>query len=93
MAAPNWTIPPCSTERLLWVAFCSHRIEIFCAKRTVVKKRTSGFAGVLYAHQLRVTIGDCVHDLELIAKETEPTEWSNRLEYLPLKYPGKEFPI
>ena len=30
------------------------------------------FGGVIYAHQLRVTIGQCVNDLELIAKVYEP---------------------
>jgi predicted nuclease of predicted toxin-antitoxin system len=42
------------------------------------------FAGVVYAHQVKVTIGQCIHDLELIAEACEPTEWSDRLEYLPL---------
>jgi len=41
------------------------------------------FAGVIYAHQLRVTIGRCVHDLELIAKATEAKELVNRVEFLP----------
>ncbi|VAW33061.1 hypothetical protein MNBD_CHLOROFLEXI01-494 [hydrothermal vent metagenome] len=42
------------------------------------------FAGVIYAHQLRITIGRCVNDLELIAKAVEPEELGNRVEYLPL---------
>ena len=42
------------------------------------------FAGVIYAHQLRITIGRCVHDLELIAKVAEPEEMANWVEYLPL---------
>ena len=42
------------------------------------------FAGVIYAHQLRITIGRCVSDLELIAKLGEPEELANRVEYLPL---------
>jgi hypothetical protein len=42
------------------------------------------FAGVIYAHQLHVSIGGCVHDLELIAKLAEPDEMRNRVEYLPL---------
>ena len=41
------------------------------------------FAGVIYAHQLRITIGRCVKDLELIAKAGEPEEMVNRVEYLP----------
>lgn len=43
------------------------------------------FLGVIYAHQLNVTIGQCVDDLELIAKVGEPEDLANRVEYLPLK--------
>lgn len=43
------------------------------------------FSGVIYAHQLLVTIGQCVADLELIAKVRNPTECVNRVDYLPLK--------
>ncbi|RME49956.1 MAG: hypothetical protein D6796_03995 [Caldilineae bacterium] len=42
------------------------------------------FGGVIYAHQLRATIGTCVRDLELIAKLAEPEELLNRVEFLPL---------
>jgi len=42
------------------------------------------FAGVVYGHQLRVTVGACIHDLELIAKLTEPDELRDCVEYLPL---------
>jgi predicted nuclease of predicted toxin-antitoxin system len=42
------------------------------------------FAGLIYAHQLNITIGQCVADLELIAKATEPTEWISETVYLPL---------
>jgi hypothetical protein len=43
------------------------------------------FAGVIYAHQLRVTIGQCVNDLELMAKVYEPADVADRVEHLPLK--------
>lgn len=43
------------------------------------------FAGIVYAHQLRVTIGQCVRDLELMAKAYEPSDMLNRVEHLPLK--------
>jgi predicted nuclease of predicted toxin-antitoxin system len=43
------------------------------------------FAGVIYAHQLNLTIGQCIAGLELIAQASEPAEWINRTEYLPLK--------
>jgi hypothetical protein len=43
------------------------------------------FSGIIYAHQLRITIGQMVEDLELIAKATSPNEWWGRIEYLPLR--------
>lgn len=42
------------------------------------------FSGIIYAHQLRVTIGQMVEDLELIATATSKEEWSGKIEYLPL---------
>jgi hypothetical protein len=42
------------------------------------------FAGVVYAHQLNITIGQCVSDPELITKGYEPEDLANRVEYLPL---------
>jgi predicted nuclease of predicted toxin-antitoxin system len=55
--------------------------------REAASRQQSGnpFAGVVYAHQLSVTIGQCVNDLELIAQAGEPDEFANRVEYLPLK--------
>lgn len=43
------------------------------------------FHGVIYAHQLRVPIGTCVHDLELIAMAGEPEDIINRIQFLPLR--------
>lgn len=43
------------------------------------------FAGIIYAHQLRVTIGRCIDDLELIAKACEPEDYQDRVEHLPLR--------
>ncbi len=42
------------------------------------------FSGIVYAHQLRVTIGQMVEDLELIAKAMSREEWRGRIEYLPI---------
>ena len=44
-----------------------------------------GFSGIIYAHQLRITIGRMVEDLELIAVATSKEEWSGKIEYLPLR--------
>ena len=42
------------------------------------------FSGIIYAHQLRVTNGQMVEDLVLIATATSKQEWSGKIEYLPL---------
>jgi len=42
------------------------------------------FSGVIYAHQLRVTIGVCIQDLEVIAKSGETGDLDNQVVFLPL---------
>jgi len=42
------------------------------------------FSGVVYVHPLRVTIGQCIHDLELVAKAGEPEDLRNQVLFLPL---------
>lgn len=42
------------------------------------------FHGVIYAHQLRVSVGACIRDLELIAQICEPVDVVNDVLYLPL---------
>jgi predicted nuclease of predicted toxin-antitoxin system len=42
------------------------------------------FAGVVFAAQAEVTIGQCVHDLELVAFAGTPEDFSDRVHYLPL---------
>lgn len=42
------------------------------------------FAGIVFAHQLDVTIGQCVSDLEIVSKAGEPEDLENRILYLPL---------
>jgi hypothetical protein len=41
------------------------------------------FAGVAYAHQLKISIGQAIRDLELLAKALDPDDMRNRVEYLP----------
>src|SRR5580700_11271563 len=36
------------------------------------------FSGIIYAHQLRITIGQMVEDLELVATATSKEEWSRK---------------
>ncbi len=49
------------------------------------KRQSAGllFHGIVYAHQLRVSIGRCVGDLELIAKAGEPADLMNQVIFLP----------
>ena len=42
------------------------------------------FSGLVYAHQMRVTIGGCINDLELVAKLSTPADLKNHVEFLPL---------
>jgi Domain of unknown function (DUF5615) len=42
------------------------------------------FAGIIYGHQLLVSIGKCVEDLELIAQLNSLEDMMNSVTYLPL---------
>src|SRR5215470_11300041 len=48
------------------------------------RQETGEAFGALCTHTKGVTIGQCVADLELIAKIYEPEDLANRVEYLPL---------
>ena len=59
--------------------------EDFLVETPSRQRRGQSFAGVIYAHQMRATIGQCVRDLELMAKVYEPADMLERVERLPLK--------
>jgi hypothetical protein len=42
------------------------------------------FSGVIYSSLLSTSIGDCIRDLEIIAKASDTEDLANRVEYLPL---------
>jgi hypothetical protein len=42
------------------------------------------FAGLAYGHQLDLSIGQAIRDLELIASVYDPDDMRDRVEYLPL---------
>jgi len=54
------------------------------AEGAMRQKKGLPFNGVIYAHQMRVTIGACIHDLEIIAKAGEAEDLSNQVQFLPL---------
>ena len=55
------------------------------AEATKRQRAGTHFAGVIYAHQLGITIGQCIDELELMAKVVEPEDLAGQVEYLPLK--------
>ena len=59
-------------------------LALYIAEAARRQRAGEFFAGVVYAHQLNVTIGQCVNDLEIIAKAGNPDDLANRVEYLPL---------
>jgi len=42
------------------------------------------FGGLIYSPAVRTYIGAAVSGLRSIAEASEPSEWVNRVEYLPL---------
>jgi|SRR5690606_25464533 len=42
------------------------------------------FSGVIFAHPTRLSVGECIRDLELLAKAGEPEDLRNQVLYLPL---------
>lgn len=59
--------------------------EDLLAEATRRQRKGETFAGLVYAHQLNITIGDAIADLELIAGATDLEEWTNAVIYLPLR--------
>ncbi len=56
----------------------------FFEKSATLQKEGVHFMGVVYAHPLQVSIGMCVTELELIARQGEPEEFANLIHVLPL---------
>jgi Domain of unknown function (DUF5615) len=50
------------------------------------QKQNSGepFAGVIYSHPQSSSIGDCIKDLELIAKACDDKDCDRQVQYLPI---------
>ena len=57
---------------------------IFLAITNQWLKTGRGFSGLVYVHQLRLTIGQAIQDLTLIAQVLDPEDMRNRIQYLPL---------
>lgn len=55
------------------------------AEASLRQRQGVAFAGVIYGHQLEVTVGQCIRDLEIIAKAGEQEDLAGRVEFLPLR--------
>ena len=42
------------------------------------------FVGVIYCHQLRLSVGGIIENLEILAQCLNPPDFDNRVEFLPL---------
>ena len=58
--------------------------EDFLAIASAWQRAGREFAGIVYAHQLRVGVGQFIGDLEIIAKTSEAKQMRNWVEHLPL---------
>lgn len=65
------------------VFFTQDRDLLEIAKRWVVEQRE--FAGVVYGHQWKITVGQAIADLQYIAEAAVPEDMKNNVEFLPLK--------
>lgn len=52
------------------------RDEDFLAEAASRQRSGITFSGIIYAHQLRATIGQCVQDLEMLATTSDASEWA-----------------
>lgn len=48
------------------------------------QRQGHAFCGLIFAHLLGVSIGQCVKDLEIIALATDPSDWQSVIMRLPL---------
>jgi len=67
-------------KRAIFTNDVDHLVE--ATKR---QRAAQPFYGVIFAHHLRVSIGTCIKDLELLAKFSEVEEVKNQVVFLPLK--------
>jgi Domain of unknown function (DUF5615) len=57
----------------------------FKARAEDWQRQGKTFAGLLYGHQSTGLVGKYVQDLEFIAKASEPKDWENVVDRLPIK--------
>jgi hypothetical protein len=58
--------------------------EDLLAEATQRQRSGRHFSGVIYGHQIDLTIGPAIRDLELLAQAGGAEDFADRVEYLPL---------
>ncbi len=69
-----------SLKRILFT-----RDDDLLAEATRRHRAGMSFGGVIYAHQMRVNIGQCIHDLQILAECLSPDETINSVIHLPIR--------
>lgn len=59
--------------------------EDLLAEAAQRQRAGSDFAGLIYAHQMSLSVGDCIAQLELVAKASDSEELRGRVLFLPLR--------
>lgn len=87
---PSWIVQHNWTIRRYWTgARQLNRVlvsqdEDMLAEAAGRQREGIPFGGLIYAHQLSITIGRFVRDLELLALAGESEHFDGRVEFLPL---------
>lgn len=58
--------------------------EDLLAEATKHQRSGMHFGGVIYAHQLGITVGRAIYDFEILVQAGIAEDFANRVEYLPL---------
>lgn len=58
--------------------------EDLLSEATKRQRNGEWFGGLIYAHQLGITIGQAINHLEILTQCATMEEFANRVEYLPL---------
>lgn len=83
MAGPNSRTRRCSTAPPRWTESCCHKITLLIE---AARRQRDGieFTGVVFAHQLRVSIAEAVEGLQVLAEAGQPDDFRNQVFHLPL---------
>jgi hypothetical protein len=74
----------CWNAPLHWGAYSFSQDKDLLIEARRRQRADHPFGGIIYAHQLRVSIGQCIDALELIALTCSAEELTGRVTFIPL---------